>query len=230
MNSGIYSIICKIDKKLYVGSTKDFKVRKSVHFATLKSNTHTNRYFQRAFNKYGIENFEFKVIEEVVSIKEKLIEREQYWMDKFESYNPEKGYNLRPKANSNLGFKQTETAKRAIGLGSLGRKVSKETRQKISEGRKGKKFTILHRRNLSQAKIGKLSPFRGRQLVLREIRVCVCGCKKEFLVLVTSKKRYVKGHYWQNREKPLEMCLKIQRTLTGRKHGTYKKKTVGIQL
>lgn len=46
----------------------------------------------RAFKKYGLQNFEFKIIEECK--KEKLNEREIYWIAYFNSFH--NGYNLTP--------------------------------------------------------------------------------------------------------------------------------------
>ena len=73
MKSGIYKIVNKINNKYYLGSSKDFHVRKLKHFNELRKGKHHNIYLQRAFNKYGEENFEFIVLEEC----ENTFEREQ---------------------------------------------------------------------------------------------------------------------------------------------------------
>ena len=52
----------------------------------------TNLY--QAMRKYGIENFSFEVIEEC--LPEELNEREIYWIDYYDSFNKEKGYNMTP--------------------------------------------------------------------------------------------------------------------------------------
>lgn len=70
----------------------------------LKNNNHHSISLQNAYNKYGKDNVFFKIIEECDAVE--CIEKEQFYIDKYNSFN--KGYNGRPIANSNLGFKQTD--------------------------------------------------------------------------------------------------------------------------
>lgn len=58
----IYKIINNKTNKFYIGSTLNPKVRKERHFNELKSNKHHSVYLQRAYNKYGGENFDFVII------------------------------------------------------------------------------------------------------------------------------------------------------------------------
>lgn len=60
----IYKIHNKISGKFYLGSTINSTKRKSTHFSLLKNNKHHCIHLQRAYNKYGEENFEFLVIQE----------------------------------------------------------------------------------------------------------------------------------------------------------------------
>ena len=94
--SGIYQIRNLVNGKIYIGSAEEFYRRKNYeHFYLLKRNKHVNRKLQRAYNKYGKQNFIFEIIE-FVEDKNKLLEHEQYWMDR---YNVVKnGYNIQPKA------------------------------------------------------------------------------------------------------------------------------------
>ncbi len=64
--------------KIYVGSTVDLKKRRSEHWYLLKRGIHTRR-FQRHSKKYGVSDLVFGVIE--FCPKDKVIEREQYWID-----------------------------------------------------------------------------------------------------------------------------------------------------
>ena len=77
--------------KVYVG-LGDVHGRKSDHVSYLKRNAHGNDLLQRAFNKYGLENMRFAVIEtcEVAVLEE----REIYWIAQHNSNNPAYGYNL----------------------------------------------------------------------------------------------------------------------------------------
>ena len=54
----------------------------------------------RAIKKYGIENFDFEVIEECS--KEQLNDKEIYWISYYDSCNLDKGYNL-TKGGDNTG-------------------------------------------------------------------------------------------------------------------------------
>jgi len=90
--SGIYSIKNKINNKVYIGKTKNLYYRKYQHFGELNSNKHKNTYLQKAFNKYGKDNFEFTVIEYCDS--EILGKREYFWISHYNACDRTKGYNL----------------------------------------------------------------------------------------------------------------------------------------
>lgn len=61
----IYRIINNINGKYYLGSTKNFNKRKNAHLLSLKKNIHHSTYLQRAWNKYGEENFKFEILYEI---------------------------------------------------------------------------------------------------------------------------------------------------------------------
>lgn len=103
--SGIYCIFNRVNKKMYIGSAVNLKRRKTVHFCTLKSNSHFNGYLQNAYNKYSKENFLFVILEYVEPSN--LINREQYWIDYIGIENL---YNSRPIANSPLGTTRGKTS------------------------------------------------------------------------------------------------------------------------
>lgn len=90
--SGIYQIRNLVNNKIYIGSASDFYERKSQHFSLLKYGKH-NQKLQNSYNKHGKDNFVFEVIE-FVEDKNKLLEYEQYWMDRFNVV--ENGYNIQP--------------------------------------------------------------------------------------------------------------------------------------
>jgi len=80
MSSGIYNIINILDGSRYVGQSANLDARKHSHFLMLKGNRHDNKHLQYAVNKYGLENFEFRILEENV-VEECLTAQEQYWFD-----------------------------------------------------------------------------------------------------------------------------------------------------
>ena len=86
---GIYKITNKINGKVYIGQSIDIKRRWKDHRTHYKNGKYP-LYF--AMIKYGIENFSFEVIEECE--KEKLNDREIYWISFYNSNNKNNGYNL----------------------------------------------------------------------------------------------------------------------------------------
>lgn len=87
---GIYIIKNIITNTVYIGKSININNRLRDHKSSLISNKHKNKYLQRAFNKYGLENFLFEILEECEC--EKLNEKEIYYIKKFNSLN--EGYNM----------------------------------------------------------------------------------------------------------------------------------------
>lgn len=148
--SGIYLIQHIASKKAYVGSTKDLGHRRSEHFTTLERGCHKNRHLQRAFAKYGRKAFRFLVLEECE--RERLIEREQYWIDFYQSADKRHGYNLNPLAGRSTPSEETRLL---IGEKSRGRVPSKETCQRIAKANRGKKRSEETKRKLSKSATGR---------------------------------------------------------------------------
>lgn len=87
LKSGIYKIKNLINEDCYIGSSKDLKKREKAHFCLLRKNQSHSPILQRAVNKYGIENFQFEVLE--LCEIDSLFNLEQTYVDK-----------LNPKYNS----------------------------------------------------------------------------------------------------------------------------------
>ena len=171
--SGVYFIINLLNGKYYVGSAINLDQRWRTHQSELNRNIHKNSYLQNAWNKYGSNNFQFTIVE-IVST-EKLYKIEQLWIDVSNCCDPEFGYNLKPTAESSLGYKHTDEAKKKIsdrnikqGIrppSPLGRKLSLETRLRMSASMRGLKRLDTSKmrkpksdetkRKLSEAKLGK---------------------------------------------------------------------------
>ncbi|MDP3987018.1 MAG: GIY-YIG nuclease family protein [Nanoarchaeota archaeon] len=125
--TGIYQILNVINGKRYIGSSVKIYGRWTLHKSRLRRNVHWNSHLQGAWNKYGEENFKFETIEECET--ENLLEREQSWMDYYQSYEKDMGYNLRKKASSNVGLVPWNKGKRGI--------YSEESRRMMSLSSKG---------------------------------------------------------------------------------------------
>ena len=90
---GIYKIQNLVNGKVYIGQSIHIEQRWKQHRLIQKNCQ--NKPLYKAFVKYGLDNFSFQVIEECEI--EKLNEREQYWIDYYNSYIGDEnsnGYNL----------------------------------------------------------------------------------------------------------------------------------------
>jgi len=133
-NGYIYRIKNLSTGKVYVGSTNDPEKRWPYHQYRLKKGNHHSILLQRAWNKYGPDDFGFDVIESVVPYqKETVIEREQFWMDALDCYNPKYGYNISPTAwRVTIDF--TDELRKKLSRAHKGRWVgSKSTSSKLTE-------------------------------------------------------------------------------------------------
>lgn len=127
MTSGIYTIKNLKDNKIYIGKSIEIKKRITAHKYRLRNNKHVNTHLQNAWNKYGEDNFEFN-IKEICEIK-LLSLREKFWIDLYNSNNPEYGYNLIIPDNNTY-------------------RHSNETKIKMSKASLGKSKSAKHRRNM----------------------------------------------------------------------------------
>lgn len=104
--AGVYAIINLVNGKFYIGSSIGMNTRWWNHLIDLRNGTHENAHLQNSFNKYGEENFIFQIIEEVdfdendkvasVKLVRKL---EQIYLDYYQPFDKEIGYNLNREAN-----------------------------------------------------------------------------------------------------------------------------------
>jgi len=134
-----------------------FSSRKYNHFRLLKLNKHHSKHLQSAYNKHGIDNFVFEVLE--YCLPEYCISTEQFWMNMLNSCNDKYGYNMLIVAGNSKGYKRSKESIEKTASKNRGRKmsleqkeilrkvhtgktVSQETRDKISKAHKGKKLTL----------------------------------------------------------------------------------------
>jgi len=115
--SGIYKIVHKESGKCYVGLSVNIKNRWKSHKSFAKPDGRRSAIYN-AMRKYGVDAFEFEVLE--YCDKEVLEEKERFWIKNLDSVNS--GYNLTWGGESN-------------------KDVSEETRKKLSVAKKGIKQT-----------------------------------------------------------------------------------------
>jgi group I intron endonuclease len=111
---GVYCIKNIINNNLYIGSSKNLKLRYFNHKTKLKNNKHENKHLQNAWNLYGETKFTFELLEEC---PETILEKtEQKHIDE---KNPK--YNILKKAYSVKGFFHSETTKKKISTRHSGK-------------------------------------------------------------------------------------------------------------
>lgn len=127
--SGVYVIQNKLNDKIYIGSSHDIYARWASHKSGLKSKKHGNIKLQRAWDKYGIDNFVFKIIKKMIlyaetnkSASKKIIKMEQYFLDKLlfakEKNNKFKnlGYNICRTSRLFYGYKNEKMRGHTYGM------------------------------------------------------------------------------------------------------------------
>jgi group I intron endonuclease len=122
---GVYVIRNTVNGKVYVGSAIRIDARWRLHLKNLREGNHHSRHLQISWNKHGEEAFEFEVIEFVPDKKDTL-SREQHWMDVLGVGNPDKSYNLAPRAGSQLGIKRRPESVEKLRAALTGKKRSAE--------------------------------------------------------------------------------------------------------
>lgn len=150
--SGIYTITCLVNNKIYVGQSINIQQRLTKHKQKLLTNKHPNPYLQSSVNKYGIDKFSF---EELLLCDESLLcSEEHYWVTILNSLNREFGFNIDNTSpltfrvarsnetkdklrRANLGKKHSEETKEKCRVSSTGRKMSEELKLEMSLRRKG---------------------------------------------------------------------------------------------
>ena len=127
----IYKITNLINNKCYIGQTiKTLNTRKLQHINTSKRNIEVSHHLYSSFNKYGIDNFIFEEIDTANTIDE-LNKKESYWIEYYQSTNPNLGYNLKG--------------------GGANQYLTMEVKLKIGNSQKGEKNHMF-------GKIGALNP------------------------------------------------------------------------
>ena len=89
MEKYIYKITNKINGKCYIGQTTDYNRRFREHKSLGYDSKEKDKALYLAFKKYGIENFDFEVIEDKTV---NYNEREKYWIAYYNAYT--NGYNM----------------------------------------------------------------------------------------------------------------------------------------
>lgn len=96
---GIYKITNKINGHSYIGLSTKVEERWKYHLSPYNQERESHKTLYQAFAKYGVENFDFEILEECKI--EELGAKEKYYIDKFDTYH--NGYNMTAGGEDNVG-------------------------------------------------------------------------------------------------------------------------------
>lgn len=148
---GIYAIVNDITGIVYIGSTStSYRKRFNSHIHKLGKGNHENLWLQRAWNKYGKDNFSFIEIERIED-KETIPIRERYWINHYKSLDL--CCNLKLDTERPRGAFDIETARRKSSESHKKwyASLSSEDKKKISELHKTISSDPQWRANISKA-------------------------------------------------------------------------------
>jgi len=156
----------KINNKYYIGQTIELDVNTRWRKHKRNINMTTGSALYPAFKKYGLENFEFKII--CICFDEACDDFEIYYISKFNSIAPN-GYNLESGGKKNKIF-HPDTCKK-ISMALSGKKHSEEKRLKNSISHRGKIWTEEQKRKMSESRKGKKFNLSDEQRLKRSERL-----------------------------------------------------------
>lgn len=159
---GIYKITNLINQKVYIGQSDRLNDREREHFYRLNRNEHHNEHLQRAFNKYGKDNFIFECVEQTAD----LDNREIHWINEYGGINSKLNYNLKdPLSKEWSDYTRVKQSKSMIGEKNpnFGRIWTQEQKDKLSsdrigisfEERMGKELADLAKINMRNSQLGR---------------------------------------------------------------------------
>jgi group I intron endonuclease len=138
---GVYKIVNKATYQCYVGQSQRCKKRIKEHFRLLRYNKHSNQHLQRAYNKYGAENF-YGAIEVECNNLEELDRLEEAFIQGDAWFEEPTIYNIADFAKAPM----------------RGKTHSEEVRERIRLGRRASTFdyhSVEYRNTLSKAQMAR---------------------------------------------------------------------------
>ena len=173
IKSGIYCIENITTNKKYIGQSIDINDRWRKHISELNHNSHHNDYLQKAWNKYGEDDFTFYILE---YCEEKYLDdKEIYYINLYNTTDRKHGYNLKSGGQFNchlteeIKSKISESNKKAYqnqelrdlrSANALKQWSNPEIKEKImgsNNGMYGKHHTEESKQKMRDKKVGKRS-------------------------------------------------------------------------
>jgi group I intron endonuclease len=219
MTSGVYIIKNITNNKIYIGSTINVDRRLKKHLSLLRRGKHHSEPLQRSWNKYGESNFVFYVRE--VCEKSKLIEREQYYIDK---EKPE--YNICPNAASRLGYKHKKETKEKISKSLIGKpsgfknkKHTEETKKRLSEANLGKKMSKEAREKMRLANLGRKRSEEEKKKISESMKKIKTPLVKDKDLILLIREQHSNGRSLRSLAEEHGLGRTVITNIVKKKHG-----------
>lgn len=199
MKSGIYCIRSLSQNKRYIGQSIYIKKRLSDHKNNLSKGTHANVYLQRHFNKYGMDDLSFEILEFCETAK--LDIQERYWINYYDSMNRNKGFNLESGGNLGKEFSlERRESLKGEGNPMYGKKLSPEAIELIRNRNRAssdkltvsdvenikrqllfleKQYMLAKEYNVTLSTINKIAKCKNWEWVLPELNEDLIGLSKK---------------------------------------------------
>jgi len=139
----VYKITNLINKKIYIGKTRDINLRWQRHkTAARRKHKEDYSYIHKAMNKYGFENFSIEIVEEF-SVETEALAAEKEYIKQLNTQNRDIGYNITKGGDGISGFKFNNDQKKRMNQEKketykgknnpfYGKTHTEENKQKIS--------------------------------------------------------------------------------------------------
>jgi group I intron endonuclease len=233
--SGIYGIVNKDNKNIYIGGTGNISKRVSNHKKQLKKQQHENRFLQKDWNKFGSEKFEAIIIE--LCDRSQMQEKEQHYIDLYGKSNIV--YNIAKFAGSSFGIKRTPETCEKISNSLKGKrnlpadyKHSLETIEKIRKSNTGYHHTEQSKELNRQAHLGKtlseetkqkIASFQKTQTRSEETRKRISDSKLGTIVSEETKEKLRQANLGKSMSEENKKAL--QKANIGNKYNLGRKQT-----
>ncbi len=178
----IYCWVNKLNDKKYVGKTSRPLSHRYTAFNPI--NGSNGRYFMRAICKYGKENFQCSILEELPGniTSEELSQKELYWINKLNTLSPA-GYNVSIPDSENIG---SDTRPDIKGIAR-----PKYVREKIKLNWESNTRKFIRGKLVSPE--GKLIEFKNLAKFLNETEGLGHKDERNITALLKGERYYVKG-------------------------------------
>jgi len=157
-DTGVYCWKNLVNGKVYVGGAykagKGFAGRRREYLRGFARGTCHNIHLLQSVQKYGLDKFEWVVIERCTPDKEFIRIREQFWIDHYHASDRRFGYNICPRAGSPSGVPFTEARRARMSIIMKNSDAAQRQRSLLAKFNRGKPLSAEHKEKISDSQRG----------------------------------------------------------------------------